>query len=81
MAFQPIQTPGYSSEEDLKIRILKTTSTTITTRWVCFNDPAWESLCVGWVGRVADTIYLYPARWGWINIIIEPHIKNVNVLS
>ena len=31
-----------------------------TTRWVCFNDPAWESS--GW-GRVG---YLNPARWGWI---------------
>ena len=30
----------------------------------CFNDPAWESLWVGW--WVADTNYLYPARWGWI---------------
>ena len=27
-----------------------------------FNDPAWK-VC-GWV---ADTNYLYPARWGWIN--------------
>ena len=27
----------------------------------------------GW--RVADTKYLYPARWGWINIIF----KNRNV--
>ena len=31
----------------------------------CFNDPAWK-VC-GWGGWVADTNYLYPARWGWIN--------------
>ena len=24
---------------------------------------------VGWGGVVADTNYLYPARWGWINNI------------
>ena len=29
------------------------------TRWVCFNDPAWESLWMGGgVGWVADTNYL-----------------------
>ena len=33
----------------------------------CFNDPAWK--VSGWVvgGGVADTNYLYPARWGSIN--------------
>jgi len=31
----------------------------------CFNDPALK-VC-GW-GGVADTNYLYPARWGWINM-------------
>ena len=31
----------------------------------CFNDPAWK-VC-GWGGVVADTNYIYPARWGWIN--------------
>ena len=30
-----------------------------------FNDPAWK-VC-GWGGGVADTNYLYPAHWGWIN--------------
>ena len=30
----------------------------------CFNDLAWK-VC-GW-GGVADTNYLFPARWGWIN--------------
>ena len=31
----------------------------------CFNDPAWK--VYGWVGGwVAETNYLYPARWGWI---------------
>ena len=34
----------------------------------CFNDPAWEKVC-GWVGGgVADTNYLYQARW--INICV-----------
>ena len=33
----------------------------------CFNDPAWK-VCVVWLGWVADIDYLYPARWGWINI-------------
>ena len=37
----------------------------------CFNDPAWTTttrrVCVWWGGGgVADTNYLYPARWGWI---------------
>ena len=33
----------------------------------CFNDPAWK-VCGWWGGGgVADTNYLYPARWGWIN--------------
>ena len=41
-------------------------------RWVCFNDPAWESLWVGGVGGMADTSYLYPARWGWIKKIYPP---------
>ena len=32
----------------------------------CFNDPAWK-VCGWWVvGWVADTNYLYTARWGWI---------------
>ena len=30
----------------------------------CFNDPAWK-VCGS--GVVADTNYLYPARWEWIN--------------
>ena len=50
----------------------------------CFNDPAWTTttrrVCgwwgggvVGWwCGRVADTNYLYPARWGWINNCFRP---------
>ena len=36
----------------------------------CFNDPAWK-VCGWWWGvggLVADTNYLYPAHWGWINI-------------
>ena len=48
----------------------------------CFNDPAWK-VCrwwggaVGWCGVVglADTNYLYPARWGWINKQIKYTIK------
>ena len=32
----------------------------------CFNDPAWK-VCGGWGGVVADTNYLNPARWEWIN--------------
>ena len=36
----------------------------IRNKMGCFNDPAWK-VC-GWV-VVADTNYLYPARWGWIN--------------
>ena len=43
----------------------------------CFNDPAWKACgwwggdVVGWWrGGVADTNYLYPARWGWINNLI-----------
>ena len=43
----------------------------------CFNDPAWK-VC-GWGGMggwVADTNYLYPARWGWIKnikqIFVDP---------
>ena len=37
-------------------------------KMVCFNDPA-LNVCVwlGWWGEVADTNYLYPALWGWIN--------------
>ena len=31
----------------------------------CFNDPTWK-VCGWWGGGVADTNYLYPARWGWI---------------
>ena len=32
----------------------------------CFNDSDWK-VC-GWGGWcLADTNYLYPARWGWIN--------------
>ena len=38
---------------------------TLITRWVCFNDPASESLWVVGRGGVADTNY-HPARWGWI---------------
>ena len=34
----------------------------------CFNDPAWKVCGGGW--WVADTNYLYPAHWGWINILI-----------
>ena len=41
----------------------------------CFNDPAWK-VC-GWV---ADTNYLYPARWGWIkNTFLSMKIKGGGV--
>ena len=34
----------------------------------CLNDPAWNVCGWGGVGGgVADTNYLYPIRWGWIN--------------
>ena len=45
----------------------------------CFNDPAWESL---WWGGVADTNYLYPARWGWIKKkynLLTNHFKNLHL--
>ena len=37
---------------------------------------------VGWVGWVADTNYLYPARWGWIknNFAHIPFGPNVVLL-
>ena len=48
----------------------------------CFNDPPWK-VCVWWGGGgvVADTNYLYPARWGWINNLYHGNLdftqKNV----
>ena len=33
----------------------------------CFNDRVGKFVCGGG-GVVADTNYLYPARWRWINI-------------
>ena len=41
-------------------------SKNIDNKMGCFNDPAWK-VCGWWGGGVADTNYLYPARWGWIN--------------
>ena len=41
------------------------------TRWVALMIQLGKFLCGGvggWVGGVADTNYLYPALWGWINI-------------
>jgi len=44
------------------------------TRWVALmiqleQQQHGEFVCGGWWGGwVADTNYLYPARWGWINI-------------
>ena len=35
-----------------------------------------EEFVVGWV---ADTNYLYPARWGWINYIHIPYMKQFHV--
>ena len=33
----------------------------------CFNDPVRNVCGLWWGGWVADTNYLYPARWGSIN--------------
>ena len=41
----------------------------------CFNDPAWKVCGWGGGGGVADTNYLYPARWGWIKNIYFPNEK------
>ena len=56
----------------------------------CFNDPAWK-VCGWWGGGggggVADTNYLYPARWGWINsslgldqYFFTDHIRYANLV-
>ena len=36
-----------------------------TTRWVALMIQLGRKFVGGW-GGVADTNYLYPARWGWI---------------
>ena len=43
---------------DLNLEMLPLTR---SNKMGCYNDPAWK-VC-GWL---ADTNYLYPARWGWI---------------
>ena len=51
----------------------------IRNKMGCFNDPAWKVF--GWwggVGLVADTNYLYPARWGWINILGLLFVLKIN---
>ena len=52
----------------------------------CFNDPAWTTttrrVCGGGWGVVADTNYLYPARWGWINIFsITMYIIRIKIFK
>ena len=51
--------------------------TLIGNKMGCFNDPHARKF-VGGVGGfwVADTNYLYPARWGWINF---SHQMNITV--
>ena len=44
----------------------------ITNKMGCFNDPAWK-VCV------ADTNYLYPARWGWINVLLLKQPKQPKI--
>ena len=39
------------------------------TRWVALMIQLEKFVGGGGVGGVADTNYLYPARWGWINIL------------
>ena len=41
------------------------------TRWVCFYDPAWESLCVGCVVCLTPTTYIQLAGAGSIIITIK----------
>ena len=41
-----------------------------TTRWVALMIQLGKFVGGGSGGVVADTNYLYPARWGWINIKI-----------
>ena len=40
----------------------------MATRWVCFNDQAWESLWVGWVVWLTPTTYIQLAGAGAIDI-------------
>ena len=42
----------------------------VNTRWVALMIQLGKFVggwVVGWWGEVADTIYLYPDHWGWIN--------------
>ena len=54
----------------MRLRAKSIKGVKVNNKMGCFNDPAWKVCGWWWWGGcgVADTNYLYPARWGWINI-------------